>query len=396
MVSGVALVFSGNTAKGGDIDGAAYRRHMALARGARLIFAAHVGRMMRNRVFGLQVGLRSGIFAGAILVAVGVTPVHAQSGDPISPPANTVGPADSTPSPDHVRKPTEPPPFDSNRPAARAARVKATPPAAPAPEAMRRSPRHRRRDRYRRRRRERQNRRRTRHRPGPRLRTRHPPGPRNLDGPRRRSIRGRSRLRLPPPYRARRRASARSIRGRSRRRRQLGTGARRERQNRAARDQCPRPAARRSTPYTGVAHLDAPATTIQSVGGAGDGASSRIAPDGARALERSVGGAGDGANSRIAPDDAAALGAGQGDRHRFAGALERGSATRAVAGGAPAAWCRRRGGTRRDHRLGPERRGLGAGGRRVAEAEVLQRPFDVGVAEDLAQPPGGRAAQRGQ
>ena len=106
---------------------------MALARGARLIFAAHVGRMMCNRVFGLHVGLRSGIFAGAILVAVGVTPVHAQSGDPISPPANTVGPADSTPSPDHVRKPTEPPPFDSNRPAARAARVKATPPAAPAP-----------------------------------------------------------------------------------------------------------------------------------------------------------------------------------------------------------------------------------------------------------------------
>lgn len=90
--------------------------------------------MMCNRVFGLHVGLRSGIFAGAILVAVGVTPVHAQSGDPISPPANTVGPADSTPSPDHVRKPTEPPPFDPNRPAARAARVKAKPPAAPAPE----------------------------------------------------------------------------------------------------------------------------------------------------------------------------------------------------------------------------------------------------------------------
>src|SRR5205814_884287 len=57
----------------------------------------------------------------------------AQSGDPISPPANTVGPADSTPSPDHVRKPTEPPPFDQSRPAARGARVKATPPAAPAP-----------------------------------------------------------------------------------------------------------------------------------------------------------------------------------------------------------------------------------------------------------------------
>ena len=90
---------------------------------------------MSNRIFGIHVGLRAGIFAGAILVAVGVTPVHAQSGDPISPPANTVGPADSTPSPDHVRKPTEPPAFDPNRPAARAARAKAaaTPPAAPAP-----------------------------------------------------------------------------------------------------------------------------------------------------------------------------------------------------------------------------------------------------------------------
>ena len=90
--------------------------------------------MMCNRVFGFHVGLRSGIFAGAILVAVGVTPVHAQSGDPISPPANTAGATDSTPSPDHVRKPTEPPPFDPNRSAARAARVKAKPPAAPAPE----------------------------------------------------------------------------------------------------------------------------------------------------------------------------------------------------------------------------------------------------------------------
>jgi len=119
----------------GDIERAAYRWHSAMARGARLIFSAHVGRMtMCNRVFGLHVGLRSGILAGAILVAVGVTPVRAQSGDPISPPANTVRPADSTPSPDHVRKPTEPPPFDSSRPAARAARVKTPPPAAPAPE----------------------------------------------------------------------------------------------------------------------------------------------------------------------------------------------------------------------------------------------------------------------
>ena len=134
----------------------------------------------------------------------------------------------------------------------------------------------------------------------------------------------------------------------------------------------------------------------RSVGGAGGGSSSRLAPDGARALERSVGGACDDASFRIAPDDAAALGAGQSHRHRFAGALERGSAPRAVAGATPAAQCRRRGGTGRDHGLGPERRGLGADGRRVAQAEVLQRPFDVGVAEDLAQPPGGRAAQRGQ
>ncbi len=72
---------------------------------------------MCNRVFGLHVGLRSGIFAGALLVAVGVTPVRAQSGDPISPPANAAAPVDSTPSSDHVRKPTEPPPFDSSKPA---------------------------------------------------------------------------------------------------------------------------------------------------------------------------------------------------------------------------------------------------------------------------------------
>src|SRR5205823_2364382 len=96
---------------------AAYRGYMALARSARLIFAAHVARMMCNHVFGLRGGLRSGIFAVAILVAGGVTPVHAQSGDPIAPAANSVGPADSTPSPDHVRKSTEPPPFDPNRPA---------------------------------------------------------------------------------------------------------------------------------------------------------------------------------------------------------------------------------------------------------------------------------------
>ena len=46
--------------------------------------------------------------------------------------------------------------------------------------------------------------------------------------------------------------------------------------------------------------------------------------------------------------------------------------------------------------LGPERRGLGCGGRRVAEADVLQGAFDVGVSENLAQPPGGRSAQRDQ
>ena len=178
---------------------AAYRRHIALARGARLIFAAHVGRMMCNRVFGLHVGLRSGIFAGAILVAAGVTPVHAQSGDPISPPANTVGPADSTPSPDHVRKPTEPPPFDPNRPAARAARVKATPPAAPAPgsdaaqpkapttpsvpSAAPRTAES------------------TPHATSPRPAAPNTPsaGAAQPRRPRRRSIRGRSRLRLPPP-----------------------------------------------------------------------------------------------------------------------------------------------------------------------------------------------------
>ena len=200
---------------------------MALARGARLIFSAHVGRMMCNRVFGLHVGLRSGIFAGAILVAVGVTPVHAQSGDPISPPANTVGPADSTPSPDHVRKPTEPPPFDSNRPAARAARVKATPPAAPAPGSDAAQPK------------------------APTTRSVPSAAPRTAEStPHATSPRpaapntpsaGAAQPRRPAtavdpwaepataplPYRARRRASARSIRGRSRRRRQLPHRARR-------------------------------------------------------------------------------------------------------------------------------------------------------------------------
>ena len=127
-------------------------------------------------------------------------------------------------------------------------------------------------------------------------------------------------------HRARRRASARSIRGRSRRRRQLGTGggAAKGRIG-AARDIAP---ARGSNH---AVHRGRATSTARddgrSVGGAGDGARSRIAPDGARAFELSVGGAGDGASFRIAPDDAAALGAGQSDRHRFAGALERGSAT---------------------------------------------------------------------
>jgi len=88
--------------------------------------------MMCKRVFVLHGGLGPGILAGAILVAVGVTPVRAQSSDPISPPANTVGPADSTRSSDHVRQSTEPPPFDPGKPAARAARAKAPPaPATP-------------------------------------------------------------------------------------------------------------------------------------------------------------------------------------------------------------------------------------------------------------------------
>jgi hypothetical protein len=87
--------------------------------------------MIRNRIFGLHVGLRSGVFAGAALVAVGVSPVHAQSGEPISPPANTAGPPASTASSDHVRQATEPPPFDANKPASRAARAKAPAPVAP-------------------------------------------------------------------------------------------------------------------------------------------------------------------------------------------------------------------------------------------------------------------------
>jgi len=86
--------------------------------------------MMCKRVLGLHAGLRPGILAGAIVVAVGVGPVHAQSAEPTSPPANTVGSVET--SPDHVRKSTEPPPFDPNKPPARAARVNATAPAAPA------------------------------------------------------------------------------------------------------------------------------------------------------------------------------------------------------------------------------------------------------------------------
>ena len=103
----------------------------------------------------------------------------------------------------------------------------------------------------------------------------------------------------------------------------------------AARDIAPARGSERRRP-PGSRNLDG-RDDGRSVGGAGGDATARIAPDGARALERSVGGAGDGANFRIAPDDAAALGAGQGDRHRFAGALERGSAPRAVAGATPAA-----------------------------------------------------------
>jgi len=92
----------------------------------------------------------------------------------------------------------------------------------------------------------------------------------------------------------------------------------------------------------------------RSVGGAGYASRPRSAPNGARALDRSVGGAGYGANSRIALDDASARGTGQGDRHRLAGEVERGAVIRAVAGGAPAAWCRPRGrgGTSRDHESG--------------------------------------------
>jgi hypothetical protein len=65
---------------------------------------------MSNRIFGFHTRLRSGIFAGAILALVNVTAVRAQSGGP-----------------------TEPPPFDPDKSAARAARAKAKPPAAPAP-----------------------------------------------------------------------------------------------------------------------------------------------------------------------------------------------------------------------------------------------------------------------
>src|ERR1044071_6888356 len=80
-----------------------------LGRGSGVAGVAAVGRCPRG-----------GLFVGTVLAAnVG----RAEPGDDsISPFSNTTGPADSTPSSDYVRKPTEPPRFDPNSPAATAAR----------------------------------------------------------------------------------------------------------------------------------------------------------------------------------------------------------------------------------------------------------------------------------
>ena len=259
--------------------------------------------MMRYRVFGLHVGLRSGIFAGAILVAAGVTPVHAQSGDPISPPANTVVPADSTPSSDHVRKPTEPPPFDSSRPSARAARVKATPHAVPAPESDTAQPKA------------------STTRSVPSAAPRTAESPPHATSPRpaapNKSSAGAAQPRRPATavesvggagYASRSRlapdgapALGRSVGG-------AGDGASFGTGGGAANGRIA--AARDSAPARGSEHAvhavhggraaSKACDDGRSVGGASCACRPRIAPDGARAFERSVGGAGDGASFRIA------------------------------------------------------------------------------------------------
>ena len=204
---------------------------------------------------------------------------------------------------------------------------------------MRRSPRHRRHDRYRRRRRKRQNRRRT-HVAAARgsehtARRGRATSPARDDG----RIRGRSRRRRPLPYRARRRASIR-----------LDPWAEPDTAESTPHATSPRPAAP-TAPPAGAAQPRRPAATVYPWAEPATPSGPGSRPAARRALDRSVGGAVGGAGSRIALDDAAALGAGQGDRHRLVGALERGLVALAVAAGARAAWCRPRGrgSTSRDH-----------------------------------------------
>src|SRR5438477_12880021 len=72
-------------------------------------------------------------FAGFVAAAVSARRALAQPDNSISSLSADGGPADSTSSADYVRRQTEPPRFDPNSPAARAARAKAPPPRETAP-----------------------------------------------------------------------------------------------------------------------------------------------------------------------------------------------------------------------------------------------------------------------
>src|SRR5262245_9331036 len=86
--------------------------------------------------------LRSAVFVGVafLVVAAGASRARAEGDGAISPFPSATGPVDSTlnygestPSADYVRKQTEPPRFDANSPAAKAARAAAPPPRPVAP-----------------------------------------------------------------------------------------------------------------------------------------------------------------------------------------------------------------------------------------------------------------------
>ncbi len=82
---------------------------------------------MSKRDSGFGRCLRFLIFVGAAVVVVvsGANRAHAESNELISPLSNITGPVDSSPSADYVRRPTDPPRFDADSPAAKAARARA-------------------------------------------------------------------------------------------------------------------------------------------------------------------------------------------------------------------------------------------------------------------------------